>query len=838
MFNKGWWTDDTFQKWQPAGCMSHEYTPKEISTCLNHSRVLYIGDSIMREQYYSMAKLSRDFKITGSLHIDRHMVFEELGMVYDFWWDPYLNSTRTIELLEGKSKEQKPSLLVMGSGTWHMRRLKKNYFKVWKPTMERVFKAVEKHRIADTVLLSPVETPKYDLLWPPRFKTITAPKISQMNAYLKKREAELKTKVPFKITYVWNEIASTSNNATIDGLHFLQPVTKAQGLLALNFRCNQELPKTFPMDTTCCYTYPSPQWFQTVWFLVPLVWVPFCFLVANYEKRQDQFFVKYLVPSNNVLYALLTMGLGVGYMYLGDRTQLFGKIHKVFQPVVFSGLLLLLLGVGLVTLRKKESGDQGFLNRAQTDEWKGWMQIIILVYHFLGASSVSGIYNPVRVLVAAYLFQTGYGHFFFFYKKGDYSFGRVLSIMVRLNLLTFVLQYLMNTNYLSYYFSPLVSFWFIIIWVTMYVGNKWNKTPSFLLAKMFGMAMLTTLIIHYPGLLEFAFKCLEYTFNIQWNPVEWRFRLALDAWIVYVGMLIAYLNIKITEQKLPSKAYWSTAKNASIVVSCVAMIWYFWFELSRPNKFVYNTYHPYISWIPVLAFTILRNCTLGLRNRSSRFFEFIGKCSLETFIGQFHMWLAADTQGLLLILANPMWAHGLGWWVNLGLSTVLFVFVSYHLSQATGEITQWICSGANKKNKNNTSGHIPVELSTARDTTTSGSNADVEYQSVPLLAETKQDELSLSPSLSSASPQSNSSSDRFLGNEGSRSNNVVVSMDDQLYSDKQYSNDDSAEESWTYESNRTSTMSRMMSKIGQFIGDTRFKTLIFLICVGIANNFC
>lgn len=66
------------------------------------------------------------------------------------------------------------------------------------------------------------------------------------------------------------------------------------------------------------------------------------------------------------------------------------------------------------------------------------------------------------------------------------------------------------------------------------------------------------------------------------------------------------------------------------------------FQLTRASKFVYNAYHPYISVIPVLAFCVFRNATPYLRSTSSKFFIFFGQCSLETFIIQFHLFIAAE----------------------------------------------------------------------------------------------------------------------------------------------------------------------------------------------------
>jgi hypothetical protein len=95
--------------------------------------------------------------------------------------------------------------------------------------------------------------------------------------------------------------------------------------------------------------------------------------------------------SKNLFVFTLTLAL----MAFTDRSPIFGKVDKVFSwgPFAFLVSLCLAAGLGTLTLEK----DAGFLNRYQTDEWKGWMQLFILIYHYTGASKVTVVYTLVRV---------------------------------------------------------------------------------------------------------------------------------------------------------------------------------------------------------------------------------------------------------------------------------------------------------------------------------------------------------------------------------------------------------------------------------------------------------
>lgn len=286
--------------------------------------------------------------------------------------------------------------------------------------------------------------------------------------------------------------------------------------------------------------------------------------------------------------------------------------------------------------------------------------------------------------------MTGYGHTTFYIKKGDFSFLRICQVLVRLNLLTVVLAYTMDTDYISYYFSPLVSMWFLIIYATMYVASSLNSSTPFVVVKILLSAALVTGFMSYPWLLEEAFKLLEKCFAIHWSPSEWAFRVKLDLWIVYIGMLSAVAYIKFRELRLGDDPRWPILQKAAIAIAAIVLVWYFGFELTQPDKFVYNAWHPYIAFLPVGAFIILRNASVVLRSSSSRMFAFIGTCSLETYIMQFHFLLAADTKGILMVIPGTSWRP-----LNLVLSSIMFIYLSHKVATATSELTNWIC-GAKK----------------------------------------------------------------------------------------------------------------------------------------------
>ncbi|KIJ68534.1 hypothetical protein HYDPIDRAFT_106735 [Hydnomerulius pinastri MD-312] len=731
LLTKGTWLDSAHRNWQPEGCMLHSYQVKDASQCLASRRVVFVGDSVTRTLYFQFTHLL-DPKLPsappddGAKHSDHSFVSGSQTKL-DFVWDPFLNTTAALTLINPLGQysddvgQQRPALLVLGSGLWYLRYADSSGgLPAWEANVEAHIEAMTGSRIkpADKVVFLPIEEVVPSKLSQDRLDTMHSSDIDAMNSDLYHRIKPppigsfsqilgSDAAVPVSLPLVFNRMLDDSQ--TEDGLHFSQPIVKAQANILLNLRCNDEWPKTFPMDKTCCRRYPWPSSMH----LIVLAGVVLCtctFLYRSYLNSPS----KGWVSDKDYLPAII-FGSAICMIYLADRTGLWLKEQKQFSPWTFSFLSLTCLAVGLATMHRADK-DLGFMSRDQSDEWKGWMQVAILIYHYLGASKISGIYNPIRVLVAAYLFMTGYGHTTFYIKKADFGFLRIAQVMVRLNMLTLTLAYTMNTDYLSYYFAPLVSMWFMIIYATLAIGSQLNDNTPFLVSKILLSMGAFAVFMSQTWLLEALFEMLERVFFIHWSAREWTFRVTLDQYIVYFGMFAALAVIKIREHRLTDHPMWPSFVKASVGASVIVLFWFMGFELTQESKFTYNGWHPYMSFLPILAFVTLRNATPLLRSYSSRAFAFVGKCSLETFIIQYHFWLAGDTKGVLLLIPGTRWRP-----INFVLSTVVFIYVSNQVAWATGEITAWICDGEQKT------------LPTTRDAGTGGSSAaNLSPETVPL----------------------------------------------------------------------------------------------------------
>lgn len=107
----------------------------------------------------------------------------------------------------------------------------------------------------------------------------------------------------------------------------------------------------------------------------------------------------------------------------------------------------------------------------------------------------------------------------------------------------------------------------------------------------------------------------------------------------------------------------------------IGAAWYL--QVFVRGKYAYNAIHPYTSWVPIAVYMVLRNLSPALRKFHLHMFAWCGKVTLETYILQFHIWM--KTTGIngspkYLMVWVPDW-----FWLNMVLTTTVFIFVSYRV---------------------------------------------------------------------------------------------------------------------------------------------------------------
>ncbi|KAL8381465.1 hypothetical protein RB595_005637 [Gaeumannomyces hyphopodioides] len=595
-----------FDRWEPRGCRMHEYSRDDFSDCLAGHRLVFVGDSTMRQLFLAAAKrldpvradeeLMRAFVSDNPRH-DIDVVIH--GVRFVFIYDPWLNSTGLVQELgdfhpgPGGDSTSSAALLMVGApGLWAARNGGDDYLDLFQRGIDTVrpyladplesastspdasYRDLKNH-----ILIAPVQVPRYRKLSPARAEVLTPSKIREMNGYL----ASLPCPASSRVVFAYNQMTRPGTRHAFEdtGLHVREALTERKIDIALNLRCNQGLVRRQPHVNreTCCVSYPTLARGQRLTlFILAISALPVAFssLLALRGVSLSRG-----LPSSagHLRRAIGAVSFVVLYCYAADRTQLFPKAGKRLSITGLVTALGAAAALSALSLRNRGQNPAGrskpasaaapatrpsgssaravpgspqynentvFLPREVSDEWKGWMQALVLVLSFQELSDQAWAYKLFRLVSAGYLFICTYGHATYLLRTCDYSLRRVTTVVWRLNALPFVVSMAMGSDGTLYHFPRLATFWFLVTWSTLRIGwRRFNSSPSILILKAVAAALLTTVLFSSRATFGFLGRVLATMApGIIYNADAVHWELSMDRFVPHLGLLVAVLSYR------------------------------------------------------------------------------------------------------------------------------------------------------------------------------------------------------------------------------------------------------------------------------------------------------
>lgn len=728
--NNGRWSATLFHQthpptWIPQGCILHTYAAADTQNCLQTRHLVFLGDSTAREVFWAMARKLNDTRVRElSTIVGKHQdITFRSGMVsLKFLWDPFLNATNFIDQINSPERSlagDDTNTLIVAAGLWHIKHLQAFSFSSFSESLLQLL-SYTSSLSTETILLPTSISAKLQAV-NGSGQTFHPARISELNGAMDNLHHDSSRHL-----YVNSFLNAKKDGPWIyqeDGLHLVDHVSTLQADILLSYICRNpdQVSPLGHRHSQCCIPPPSPSTAQRILLFVAIIFVVLDMVqkILTLLRRRHDFFV---VSSTNhtfpgeMVQGCTVISLILLYCFMADRTTLLASSPKIMDEGVFIILLLAALVLGYATLTQslspgKPVGDltaaQGhqILTRSQTDEWKGWMQMVILLYHYFGMSKVLWSYQLARLLVSSYLFMTGYGHTSYFVRTNDFSLQRLVAVLLRTNLLSVMLAFVMDTHYDLYYFPVLTSIWFLVTYVTLFRSSQIKNVREAVWRISISCLCFRTVLVMESEVRMIAERLAPAKLGLlHINGKELMFRLKLDGYVVYAGMLMAVVQVNcedftgqrlLNRLRLFSESSLRRVQHSMTLVGILGLVLYGILCACFKDKYAYNRWHPMLSPFAVLSYVALRNSPQKLRNRHSRVFAWFGRCSLETFMLQYHIWMCDDTRGLLrlrpldLLRIRQSSAYSVGDWedlVEVVITTSIFLWASSAASRALSMI--------------------------------------------------------------------------------------------------------------------------------------------------------
>lgn len=246
---------------------------------------------------------------------------------------------------------------------------------------------------------------------------------------------------------IWSSsrlVSQGFNTEALDGIQIGQIPLKIDSQILFNLYCNNRLNFN---DATCC-SQPEPlSVSQHIIFFLFVLSSILAALLCIYKKFFSNHSNKFRfnlsgseivftsascknTTSSIGIYTTLSsfakLSLVILYFYGCDRANYFMKENQHYTLFTF---LIPLIYVSVVGLFFHDNLNvPQVMNRHQTDEIKGFMQCVILIYKMSAAGSSVPLYFLIRLMSSSYLFMSGYGHFMYYYNTANYGIIRYFQV--------------------------------------------------------------------------------------------------------------------------------------------------------------------------------------------------------------------------------------------------------------------------------------------------------------------------------------------------------------------------------------------------------------------------
>ena len=202
--------------------------------------------------------------------------------------------------------------------------------------------------------------------------------------------------------------------------------------------------------------------------------------------------------------------------------------------------------------------------------------------------------------------MTGFGNFSFFYIKQDFGWLRVAQMLWRLNFAVLFLMWTHGNTYILYYICPLHTFYFCLVYATMFCYSSVNHSKWGIRAKLMIVGILIFVVWDLnSNIFDMIFGWVLGTDSIigakQGSIWEYYFRTSLDHYSSYLGMIFA-LNFPLAEQYFIKATSDKSRFPISLLITgvCLGGLSIYWYNnIYTLPKLEYNLAHSYWAIVPL-----------------------------------------------------------------------------------------------------------------------------------------------------------------------------------------------------------------------------------------------